>query len=108
MLNLHYEYKNLGSDLTIVFLHGWGIDGNSFNRIIDRLKDVSILKIDFYGFGKSSEPYEYFDTYEYAYQIFLLLKKLNISKAIVVGHSFGGRVAILLSSIFKISIRSFR
>ena len=76
MLKINYYYKNNGSQKTIVFLHGWGLSGNSFGGIINNLPSVSILKIDLYGFGKSQMPKNYFDTYEYSYQIFLLLKKL--------------------------------
>ena len=106
MLKMHYEYNNTGSNSTVVFLHGWGLNGNSFNSIINRIKNASILKVDFYGFGQSVQPKEYFDTYEYAYQIFLLLKKLNIKNIVLVGHSFGGRVAIVLSSVFNIKVRN--
>ena len=106
MLKMHYEYNNTGSNSTVVFLHGWGLNGNSFNSIINRINNSSILKVDFYGFGQSVQPKEYFDTYEYAYQIFLLLKKLNIKNIVLVGHSFGGRVAIVLSSVFNINVRN--
>ena len=103
--NLSFEYVNPNDDKTIVFLHGWGLSGESFNRIISKLgDDVSILKIDLFGFGKSGLPQKYFDTYEYAYHIFLLIKKLNINQVVLVGHSFGGRLAILLSSVFDIKI----
>ncbi len=106
MIKLHYSFNNSGSKKTIVFLHGWGLSGSSFNPIIDRLQGVSYIKVDFYGFGNSSEPRDYFDTYEYAYQIFLLLKKLNINNIILVGHSFGGRISIILSSVFGIKIEN--
>lgn len=103
---MFYEYVEKKSEVTFVFLHGWGLNGDSFNKIINKLLDASVLKIDLYGFGKSKMPKNYFDTYEYAYQIFLLLKKLNIRNIILVGHSFGGRLAILLSSVFDINILS--
>ena len=106
MINLHYEFNNIGSNSVVVFLHGWGLNGNSFDPIISRLKNSSYVKIDFYGFGQSDEPKEYFDAYEYAYQIFLLLKKLEIEEVVLVGHSFGGRIAILLSSVFQIQVKN--
>ena len=101
------EYKLIvGKNPTIVFLHGWGTSGECFKSIVDNLNtDNQILILDFFGFGKSDEPYDYFDTYEYSYSIFLLLKKLNIDEIVLIGHSFGGRISIILSSIFGLKIK---
>ena len=104
MLKLNYDYVNRNTPMTYVFLHGWGCSKNYWNKVIAKLNEVSILNIDLFGFGESEDPYDYFDTYEYAYQIFLLLKKLGINKIVLVGHSFGGRLSILLSSIFDVDV----
>jgi len=108
MNKMKYDYYKTNSDETLIFLHGWGLTGNHFNKIINKLGGKkSYIKIDFYGFGQSEMPKDYFDTYEYAYHIFLLLKKLNVSnKIILVGHSFGGRVAIILGGLFNLNIGS--
>lgn len=99
---LDYTLSGEG-EKTVVMLHGWGMSSNAFSVLEKQLNSYSkCLIVDFYGFGKSDKPPDYFDTYEYAYQIFLLLKKLDIQKIILVGHSFGGRVAIILSSIFDV------
>lgn len=104
MFGINYEYLNKQNGAVVVFLHGWGLNGNSFDKIISKLNDVSIVKFDLHGFGNSKAPKDYFDTYEYAYQIFLCLKKLKVNKVVFVGHSFGGRLSILLSSVFKIDV----
>lgn len=104
-LNLDYNLIKNNNKSCIVFLHGWGMNKNCFEKVISNIeRGYQILSLDFLGFGKSSEPSQYFDTYEYAYHIFVLLKKLNIEKVILVGHSFGGRIAILLSSVFDIEV----
>ena len=105
MIKMNYEYVNNNSGITVVFLHGWGLNGDSFNKIISGLNgNFSILKVDLPGFGRSQNAKDYFDTHEYAYQIFLLLNKINIKNIILVGHSFGGRLAILLTSIYNINV----
>lgn len=106
MIDFNYEYNNTGSKITILFLHGWGLSGNSFDKIISNLNSVSYIKLDLCGFGNSDMPKDYFDVYEYAYQIFLLLKKIRVKSVMIVGHSFGGRLAIILSSVFKINIKN--
>lgn len=104
MIGINYNYIKSDSDITIVFLHGWGLSGKSFNKIIGNIENFSMLKVDLPGFGGSNNPKEYFDTFEYSYQIFLLLKCLKINKIVLVGHSFGGRLGILLSSVFGLDV----
>ena len=106
MCEMNYEFVNNNTELTVLFLHGWGLSGKSFDAIINRMKQVSYIKVDLFGFGNSEEPKSYFDVYEYAYQIFLLLRKNNVNKVVIVGHSFGGRLAIILSSIFDIDVHA--
>ena len=101
---LAYSLEGAG-EKTIVMLHGWGMNKDAFAVLSKKFNTkAKCLIVDLYGFGDSGMPEEYYDTYEYAYQIFLLLNKLNIRNIILVGHSFGGRVALILSSVFDINI----
>lgn len=105
-INLDFELIGQNSP-TIILLHGWGLDKNYFDKLVHLMKpNQKILSLDFFGFGKSSEPRDYFDTYEYAYYVFVMLKRLKLDNVILVGHSFGGRIAILLSSIFNLNVTS--
>jgi pimeloyl-ACP methyl ester carboxylesterase len=102
--NLNYELIGK-SGPAIVFLHGWGMNKDAFNNVISLFdNDQLILKLDFFSFGNSDDVEDYFDTYEYAYHVFLLLKKLNLDEVYLVGHSFGGRISIILSSVFDVNI----
>ena len=107
-MKINLDYELIGkNEPAVVLMHGWGMDKKSFEKLVPLIKNnQKILSLDFFGFGKSSVPRDYFDTYEYACYVFLLLKKLNIKNVILVGHSFGGRIAILLSSIFKLNVSS--
>lgn len=106
MVKVNYELiGNKSSGRAIVLLHGWGLCGDGFDRIISGLdKNCLIIKLDLMGFGKSPNPKEYFDTHEYAYQIFLFLKRIGVQRVVLVGHSFGGRIAVLLSSVYEINV----
>ena len=100
------EDKNINTNnKTVLFLHGWGGNLNSFFPVQKSfIKKYNTLNLDFPGFGKSKEPNIPFDTYMYALSVYEILKKLNISEIIIIAHSFGGRIAILLSSIFHIKV----
>ena len=101
---IKYNYIERGKK-TIVLLHGWGLDKSSFDGLVHFFcGELSVLAIDFPGFGESDKAEDYYDTYEYAYRIFLLICELGLKDIILVGHSFGGRVAIILSSVFGIEI----
>lgn len=106
-LYLDYNLTNGDNNICYVFLHGWGMKKECFDKIISQMNiNGQILSLDFFGFGNSTEPKKYFDTYEYAYYIYLKLKNLNIKNIVLIGHSFGGRIAILLSSIFDINVKA--
>lgn len=89
----------------VLFLHGWGGSINSFFNFAEKnSKTHKVCLVDFYGFGKSKYPDKVLDTYEYAVELYLFLKKKGISKLSIVAHSFGGRVAILLASMFDLEV----
>lgn len=93
------------SESCVLFLHGWGGSANSFFNVADKLKsDHKVVLLDLYGFGKTKYPNKVLDCYEYALQVYLFLKKKSITKLSIVAHSFGGRIAIILSSVFDIEI----
>ena len=89
----------------VLFLHGWGGSTNSFLSVAKRLSvEHKVILVDFYGFGKSKYPNVCLDTYDYALQLYLFLKNKNINELDIVAHSFGGRVAMILASVFDIKI----
>ena len=94
--NLSYEIVNPNGKKDIVFLHGWGsnkeIMKNSFSNY---LNDFRHIYIDLPGFGRSSNDY-ILTTKDYSKIINEFLILLSSSKDIIVGHSFGGKIATLL------------
>ncbi len=95
--DISYELENIQGKRTIVFLHGWGSNKEimkmAFGNLFEGYKKIYI---DMPGFGKSSNS-EVLNTFDYAKIIDLLLIDLKIEKQVVVGHSFGGKVAVLLN-----------
>lgn len=92
------NYELIGQGSYIVLLHGWGVDKETFRGVITKLKDYyQVLSFDFIGFGKSSPPKAPFTLDDYVLSLEALLKYLHIKNPIIVGHSFGGRVALKFS-----------
>ena len=78
----------------VVALHGWGRDRRDFAKVLDGLDAVSV---DLPGFGASPPPAEVVGAAGYADVVAELVEELGI-RAVVVGHSFGGRVGAVLAA----------
>jgi pimeloyl-ACP methyl ester carboxylesterase len=57
-----------------------------------------ITILDFPGFGESDEPSSAWTIEDYSNMLEVFVKELDIKKPVIMGHSFGGRVAIRYSS----------
>ena len=102
--NLSINYIQYGEGNDIVLLHGWGQNIEMMRPIGDNFQDrFRITILDFPGFGESEEPKEAWKIEDYELMLEEFLKKVNVKKPIVIGHSFGGRVAIRYSARNPIS-----
>lgn len=95
-LDISYEIINPTAKVDIIILHGWGSNKNlmkqSFSPYMDQFRHIYI---DLPGFGNSTCNMS-MNTADVARVVELLMVHLNASKDIIVGHSFGGKVALLL------------
>ena len=99
------NYVNYGNKegKTIVYLHGWGQNIEMMKPIADPFSDeFNIVILDLPGFGLSSEPKYVWSLYDYVDCIKKLLDSLNIEKPILIGHSFGGKLSLLYSSMYDV------
>lgn len=101
IFNLFYmKYGNKGK--TIIILPGWGDNRETFNYLIDKFKDYfTIYTFDYPGFGKTPFPNNNITINDYAQVFNDFLDEFNIEKPIIIGHSFGGRLIILLNRLYQ-------
>lgn len=95
-----YYKKHDGDGVPIILLHGWGGSHISFLGVYNYLAALNknVIVIDFPSFGESETPPADWGIYEFSNCVQKLLEELSIEKVVVVGHSFGGRVGILLAA----------
>ncbi len=96
---INYEILNPTNQETIVFLHGWGSNKDVMKTAFAKvLKTYKHIYIDMPGFGKSTNEY-ILTTCDYADILNEFFISLSIDKeeTTIAGHSFGGKVATLLS-----------
>lgn len=101
--NFKLYYEKYGSkEKNILILPGWGDTRETFNYLINFLKQYyTVYTIDWPGFGKSSFPNTHLTIYDYADLINNFIIDMNISNLTLIGHSFGGRIIILLTGYYK-------
>ena len=88
-------YVKVGSGPALLLLHGLACDHTTWSPIIDRLaEEYTVIAPDFLGHGESDKPRADYSLGGYANGMRDLLTILNIDKVTVVGHSFGGGVAM--------------
>ncbi len=84
----------------ILFLHGWRSEGAVWLPLMERLAGLGggSYSIDLPGFGKSRAPTSPWHVSDYANVVQSFIEKLGLKSVTLVGHSFGGRVAIKLAA----------
>ncbi len=93
------RYKTTGEGADVVLLHGWGCDHTIWDGVQRHLeKNFRVTSLDFPGFGLSAEPAVPWSMEDYTAWFEQFLKELGITDPILVGHSFGGRVALVYAS----------
>ncbi len=98
-LKLYYEVYGQGPP--ILLLHGWGGNVNSLRPVFNHLTaSYRVYALDLPGFGRSTPPSSAWGTYDYAHLVAQFCSNLEIKSAHLIGHSFGGRVAINLCFYF--------
>lgn len=93
------NYTVEGEGKPVVLMHGWGCNHTTVASINNILTPYfTVFNIDFPGFGKSSEPSTVWGVNDYAVMMEKFFKEEGIENPILIGHSFGGRVGIILAS----------
>ena len=97
--NLDINYIQYGKGKDIILLHGWGQNIEMMKPLGDNFSDkYRITILDLPGFGESDEPKNTWTIDDYELMLEDFIKELKIKKPIVIGHSFGGRLAIRYSA----------
>jgi non-heme chloroperoxidase len=85
-------YKDWGTGQPIVFSHGWPLSADAFEDQMFFLasRGYRCIAADRRGHGRSSQPWGGNDLDTYADDLAEVVKKLDLKKAIHIGHSTGG------------------
>jgi len=88
-----------GEGEPVILLHGWGSSGESLCGVAKVLEDLfRVYAIDLPGFGWTPPPPAAWGTRDYASHVEAFMDSTGIPAASVLGHSFGGRIALALAA----------
>lgn len=79
-------------------LHGWRRDHRDFEGVLGGENPVASIALDLPGFGAAPPPEVAWGSPEYARALLPLLDEMG-PRVVVIGHSFGGRVAVHLAAL---------
>jgi len=103
--NLFYTVSGNPDGQPALLMHGWGCNHTTVASIERVLvgEGLKVVNVDFPGFGNSPEPQSTWGVEEYTCLMEELCREEKLTSPVLVGHSFGGRVAILFASRNNVS-----
>lgn len=93
MSELFTGSKCYNISVDIVILHGWGHSSSMWQGFASKFHGHKVLALDLPGFGNEKLVSENWDIKDYSQWVVKKLKEKRINNAIVIGHSFGGKIA---------------
>lgn len=98
-LKIHYEESGRPEGSPVLIMHGWGCNHTTVKSIAACLESgMRVINVDLPGHGRSQEPPTAWGVEDFTRLIEKFIKTLGLDSPALIGHSFGGRISILLSS----------
>ncbi len=103
-MRLHYEVSGPENGAPVLLMHGWGCDHTTVRSIANAINnEMRVYNVDLPGHGATPEPDSAWGVDEYTRLMEAFTARLGISDPVLIGHSFGGRISILMASRNPIS-----
>jgi non-heme chloroperoxidase len=89
--DIEIYYEDHGAGQPVVLIHGYPLSGRGWDKQVPALLAAGyrVITYDRRGFGKSSQPVIGYDYDTFAADLNTLMEHLDLSDAVLVGHSMG-------------------
>jgi len=96
-VKLYYSEEGKGPPLLLI--HGFGASTFTWRHVAPELaKSHRVIAVDLKGFGQSDKPFDgRYSVYDQAELLAQLIEDKDLRNLTLIGHSFGGGVALLLA-----------
>ena len=98
------HYQIVGNKRSVlIILPGWMRTTAEWLPVAKKLSiEYTVILLDLPGFGKTQKPETTYSIYDYADFVEHFLNKLEVKPVTLLGHSFGGRIGIIISAKMKL------
>ena len=88
-IEIHYEDHGAGQP--VVLIHGYPLSGRAWDKQVPALLEAGyrVITYDRRGFGQSCQPVTGYDYNTFAADLSMLMERLDLHDAVLVGHSMG-------------------
>lgn len=102
VLGLRISYSKQGEGEPLILLHGWGQNKKTFHNVIRQMsEDYTVYALDLPGFGQS-EMILPMNLDDYVRILRQFVQAHELEHIHLLGHSFGGRIAIRYASLYPV------
>ncbi|MBI1814747.1 MAG: alpha/beta hydrolase [Deltaproteobacteria bacterium] len=99
-VSLFFEDSGSGGP-PLVFVHGWCCDHTYFAPQVEYFRRTHrVVAVDLRGHGQSDQPQQAYTMGAFADDVVWLCAQLRIEKPVIIGHSMGGVIALVLAAEF--------
>ncbi|MDD3003683.1 alpha/beta hydrolase [Flavobacterium sp.] len=104
--NIQISFSDSGKGTALVFLHGFLENSKMWDAFVPEFsKKYRVITVDLLGHG-NTEPLGYIHSMEdNADIVHAVLSELKIRKAVLLGHSMGGYVALAFAELYPDSVK---
>ena len=99
----YYLFKKAKTDKpkgNIFFIHGYAVNPGYHNVFADKLDDYNYYAVELPGHGVSPlNNKKQLRPFSYAVEVSNLIKELNLNNIILMGHSMGGGIAMMVANM---------
>lgn len=92
-------YEEAGNGPPLLLIHGFGASTYTWRHIAPQLAETHrVIAVDLKGFGQSDKPFDSrYSVFDQAELLTELIEEKDLRNLTLVGHSFGGGVALVLA-----------
>ncbi len=92
-------YEDAGSGPPLLLIHGFGASTYTWRHVAPALAETHrVIAVDLKGFGQSDKPFDdRYSVFDQAELLAQLIEEKDLRDLTLVGHSFGGGIALLLA-----------
>lgn len=104
---IHTVSSSLDNNEVFILLHGWMDNWSSFLPLIEKL-DLNFIAVDFPGHGLSDHlpNGNWYHFVDYVVRLEEIVRKLNLDKFHIIGHSMGAAVGTVYAGTFPEEVKS--